>query len=149
MKKIIPLIILAVWSSIGHVSACNCGSTYNEDALDEKVYSGANYTFFTAEVIAVESAFHLEVTLQIDEIFYGSKYIKDIMKPITVFFDLRTECAILQKEHIKAGTKLFITTAYNSMGRMFITNNCDAYCPAADIDTYKLKEYLESLKTVE
>lgn len=149
MKKIIPLSILAVWMSIGYIQACNCGPAYNEDALDEKVYSGANYSFFTANVLSVESAFHLEVTVQIDQIFYGSKYIKDVTKPITVFFDLRTECAIIQKEHIIAGSKLFITAAYNTMGRMFITNNCDAYFPAADLDTYKLKEYLESLKTVE
>ena len=149
MKKISPLIILTFCLSIQHVLACNCGPAYNEDALDEKVYSGANYTFFTANVLSVESAFHLEVTLQIEQVFYGSKYIKDITKPITVFFDLRTECAIIQKEHIIAGNKLFITTAYNTMGRMFITNNCDAYFPAADLDTYKLKDYLESLKNVE
>lgn len=149
MKKIIPLIILAVWMSIDRIQACNCGPAYNEDALDEKVYSGANYSFFTAEVLAVESAFHLEVTLKIDQIFYGAKYIKDITKPLTVFFDLRTECAIIQKEHIIAGNKLFITAAYNTMGRMFITNNCDAYFLASELDTYKLKDYLESLKMVE
>ena len=149
MKKTIPLIILAVWLSIDKVSACNCGPAYNEDALDEKVYSGTNYLFFTADVISVESAFHLEVTLQIDQIFYGAKLVKDISKPITVFFDLRTECAIIQKEHIISGNKLFITAAYNTMGRMFITNNCDAYFLASELDNYKLNDYLQSLKAVE
>lgn len=148
MKKLLLLTTLCISIPMASTFACNCGPAYSEDALDEKIYSGANYLFFTGEILEVESAFHLEVTLKINDIFYGSEYVKDISKPITIFFDQRTECAIIQKEHIKAGMKLFITTAYNNMGRMFMTNNCDAYFPAEQIDSYKLRDYLEYLKTI-
>jgi hypothetical protein len=149
MKKIYLLTTLCLCMTIAKNFACNCGPAHSEETLDEKVYSGASYLFFTAEILAVESAFHLEVTFKIDHIFYGSKLVKDPLKPVTVFFDLRTECAILQSENIKAGNKLFITTAFNSMGRMFITNNCDAFFPAEELETHQLTDYLESLKTIE
>jgi hypothetical protein len=126
--------------------ACNCEPATTENSLEEKVYGGENYLFFTAEVMEVESAFHLEVTLQIQEIFYGSKYVNDISKPITIYFDQKTECAILHAGNIAAGSKLFITSVYNSMGRMFITNQCDAYFPVTDIETYHLRDYLDGLK---
>jgi hypothetical protein len=146
MKKILLLSAFFMGSCMPICLACNCGPAISENSLDEKVYSGENYVFFTAEIMEVESAFHLEVTLTIQEIFYGSTYVKDISKPVTIYFDQKTECAILHTGHIVAGTQLFITTVYNSMGRMFITNQCDAYFPVADLETYHLRAYLDGLK---
>jgi len=149
MKKVILLITFGLCISFAQIFACDCGPAYNQDALDEKVYGGANYVFLTAEVLSVQSSFHLEVTIQVNQVFYGAKFIKDITKPLTVYFDLRTECAIIQLDHIKTGNTLFITTVYNAMGRMFMTNNCDAFYPADQLEGYQLNDYLASLKTVE
>ncbi len=140
------MLIIAAYAN---VFACDCAPASNQDRLDEKIYSGDSYVFYTAEVLSVKSAFHLEVTVQIERIYYGSQFIKDITKPITVYFDLRSECAISQTAHIKDGTKLFITSAWNAMGRMLITNNCDAFFPHADITTHQLNDYLDGLKNVE
>jgi hypothetical protein len=149
MKKIYLLSALTLILSITNIFACDCGPAYSEESLDNKVYSGANYVFYTAEILSVNSAFHLEVTLKIDRIFYGSSYVKDVSKPITVYFDLRSECAILQAENVKVGAKLFITSAYNNMGRMLITNNCDAFFPVEEIASHNLGTYLDDLKNVE
>jgi hypothetical protein len=149
MKKVILLCILCFAMSISSSFACECDNACNEEQLDKKIYSGANYTFFTAEILAIESAFHLEVTVQINHIFYGAKFVKDSLKPVTIYFDLRTECAIMDRGDIKAGSKLFITAAYNSMGKMFITNHCDAFFPVELIDTYNLRGYLEDLKDIQ
>ncbi len=148
MKKLIlPLTFCLGMVSMVKVFSCDCSPIITEESLDDKLYSGANYVFFTGEILSTTSAFHLEVVIQIDEIFYGSKYIKDVSKPITVYFDLRTACAIIETSEIKAGNKLFITSTYNTMGRMLITNNCDAFFPKELIDTYKLREYLSNLKS--
>jgi hypothetical protein len=149
MKKFYLLSALTLTLSITNIFACDCGPAYSEESLDNKIYSGANYVFYTAEILTVNTAFHLEVTLQIDKIFYGGKYVKDASKPITVYFDLRSECAILQSANVKTGAKLFITSAYNSMGHMFITNNCDAFFPVEEITKYNLQAYLDDLKNVE
>lgn len=146
MKPLFLLFALFFGFAMPGVYACDCGPAITEESIDAKLYTGANPVFFTAEILAVESAFHLEVTLQITEIFYGAKFIKDSTKPITVYFDLRTACAIAQQGDVKAGNKLFITATYNSMGRMLITNNCDAFFPVENIDTFKLRDYLMSLK---
>ena len=127
MRKFYLLLTIGLFSLATTTMACDCGPAYSEESLDNKVYSSSNYIFYTADVIGVQSAFHLEVTLQITEVFYGAKFIKDVTRPITVYFDMRTECAISQAVDIKVGNKLFITSVYNTMGRMFITNNCDAF----------------------
>jgi hypothetical protein len=149
MKKFYLFAALTLLTSTSNLFCCDCGPAYSEETLDNKIYSGANYVFYTAEILSVNSAFHLEVTLQIDKIYYGSKYVKDASKPITVYFDLRSECAILQSGNIKAGARLFITSAYNNMGKMLITNNCDAFFPVEDILKYNLQAYLDDLKHVE
>jgi hypothetical protein len=149
MKKIILLSTLFIGICMSSSFACGCDNAYNEEQLDKKIYSGANYTFFTAEILAIESAFHLEVTVQIKHIYYGAKFVKDSLQPITIYFDLRTECAIMERGDIKAGSNLFITAAYNSMGKMFITNHCDAFFPVELIDTYNLRAYLEDLKDIQ
>lgn len=149
MKKIFLLLFLFTAAIHHAVLACDCAPASNEDKLDEKIYSGENYVFYTAEVLSVRSAFHLEVTVLIDKIYYGGKHIHDITKPITVYFDLRSECAVSQTAHIKDGTKLFITSAWNAMGKMLLTNNCDAYFPHVDITTHQLHDYLEGLKNVD
>lgn len=149
MKKIYLLSALTLIVSMPGVFACDCGPAYSEETLDNKIYSGANYVFYTAEILSVNTAFHLEVTLQINKIYYGSQFIKDASKPVTVYFDLRSECAIHQAVNVKAGAKLFITSAYNNMGRMLITNNCDAFFPVEDITKYNLQAYLDDLKNVE
>ncbi len=146
MKKYLLLCSLSLCAFTARSFSCDCTPAFTEETLDDKLYTGANPVFFTAEILAVESAFHLEVTVQITEIFYGAKFIKDPLKPVTVYFDLRTACAITQPGDVKAGNKLFITSTYNTMGRMLITNNCDAYFPMENIDTFKLREYLVSLK---
>ena len=149
MKKIYILTALTLLTSTSNLFCCDCGPAYSEETLDNKIYSGANYIFYTAEILSVNSAFHLEVTLQINKIYYGSEFVKDISKPVTVYFDLRSECAILQSSNIQPGAQLFITSAYNNMGRMLITNNCDAFFPVEDIAKYNLQPYLEDLKNVE
>jgi len=149
MKKLLFLSTIIVVNTCANIFACDCAPASNPDRLDEKVYSGESYVFYTAEVLSVRSAFHLEVTVQIDKVYYGNKHVKDITKPITVYFDLRSECAISQYNHIKDGTKLFITSTWNAMGRMLITNNCDAFFPHVDISTHQLHDYLDGLKNVE
>jgi hypothetical protein len=149
MKKLYLLTALTLLTSTSYVFCCDCGPAYSEETLDNKIYSGANYVFYTAEILSVQSAFHLEVTLQIEKIYYGSKFVKDYSKPITVYFDLRSECAILQSANVKTGAKLFITSAYNNMGRMLITNNCDAFFPVDEIAKHNLQPYLDDLKNVE
>ena len=149
MKKIYLLTTLCLCMFTARLSACDCGPAHSEKILDEKVYGGENYVFFTAEVVSVEAAFHLEVTVLLKQVYLGSKFIKDQTKPVTVFFDLRTACAIQEQINIKAGNVLFITSVYNTMGRMLITNNCDAFFPADQLATYQLLDYLESLKGLE
>lgn len=149
MKKIYLLSALTLSLSITNIFACDCGPAYSEESLDNKIYSGANYVFYTAEILSVNAAFHLEVTLKVDRIFYGAQYIKDASKPVTVYFDLRSDCAIIQTDDIKAGAKLFITSVYNTMGKMLITNNCDAFFPMNELAKYKLQPYLDDLKNVE
>lgn len=148
MKPYLLLLIL-VFTGIGFAQAsdCGCSPTTTEESLDDKLYTGFNYTFFTAEVISIQSAFHLEVLVKIEEVFTGSKFIGDISKPIKVYFDLRTACAIADQHEITPGNKLFISSIYNTMGRMLITNNCEAFFPASLIDTYHLRDYLNDLKT--
>jgi hypothetical protein len=149
MRKFYHLSTIALIMSCTTTFACDCGPAYSEEKLEDKISSGSNYVFYTAEILAVESAFHLEVTLQIEKIYYGAKYVKDASQPITVYFDLRSECAILHSGSIKAGAKLFITSAYNNMGKMLISNNCDAFFPTTEIGSYKLQPYLDALKNVE
>lgn len=148
MKPYLLLLSLFL-TGIGFAQAsdCGCAPSTTEESLDDKLYTGANYAFFTAEIISIQSAFHLEVLVKVEEVFTGSKFMGDISKPIKVYFDLRTACAIVDQNEIKPGNKLFISSIYNNMGRMLITNNCEAFFPASLIDTYQLREYLNDLKS--
>lgn len=144
MKHLPTILLLAIFPVLGY--ACECGPLETEEDLDDKVYSGASYVFLTGEIQSVETAFHMEVKILIDEIFYGDEVINDISKPLTIYLDLRTACAIYQP-NVKIGDKLFFTAAYNFMGRMFISNSCDAYFPIDKIDSLGLRDYLVNLKT--